>query len=280
MSTKDRALRILHLSDMHLFGDDTLHYGVVDTRAAFRRVLARAAELDEIDIVIASGDLSDDGSAESYRRLKADLDGWAAARGADVAYVMGNHDQRTAFETVLGARTGVQFVGGLRLVRLDSSVPGCGYGQIDQQQLRWLADLLSEAAPHGTIVVLHHPPVPASTSLLATLELQQPEQLLAVCTTGDVRMLLSGHYHHPLVSEALGMMVVVAPGIANTSDALAPPEIERATIGAGFALLDVPRTGAPRVTFVTAPGPSDGEEIFRLDSGQIDSIARAAGVRR
>ena len=100
-------LRILHLSDTHLVGDGTLHYGVVDTTAALDRVLARAAALTRLDLVVCSGDLSDDGSPASYRLLRERVEAFAAARGAEVAYVMGNHDQRDGFEEVLGARTGV-----------------------------------------------------------------------------------------------------------------------------------------------------------------------------
>src|SRR5512133_296719 len=90
----EQALRILHLSDSHLFGDDTLQYDRVDTLAALRRVLERAGVLDRADVVVLSGDLSNDGSAESYRRLRALVEPWAAARGAVVVYAMGNHDLR------------------------------------------------------------------------------------------------------------------------------------------------------------------------------------------
>ncbi|MEO7017730.1 MAG: metallophosphoesterase [Leifsonia sp.] len=120
------SLRILHLSDTHLFGDGRLHYGIVDTLAALDRVLERAAELDSVDLVVASGDLSDDGSPESYRLLDDRLQAWATARGAQIAYVMGNHDLSEGFEAILGARERVLWVGGFRIVTVDSTVPGAG----------------------------------------------------------------------------------------------------------------------------------------------------------
>ena len=285
MTTDDHSLRILHMSDTHLFGDDTLHYGVVDTTAALRRVLDRAAELDDVDVVVLSGDLSDDGSPASYRLLRELVDPWAAARSATVVYAMGNHDLRDGFEEVLGERRGVATVRGVRLIHLDSSVPGYGYGELDAASLQWLrGELAEEAEPSagaGTVVVLHHPPVPASTPLLAALELTRPEEVLRVCADAGVRLILSGHYHHSLVTRAHGVPVVVAPGITNTSDAIAPHGHERATVGAGFAVidlpLDAPHDREPRVTFVAAPGPEDGTELFDLDAAAIAEIARASG---
>ncbi|WP_236609499.1 metallophosphoesterase [Leifsonia xyli] len=67
-------LRILHLSDTHLRGDGRLHYGIVDTLAALDRVLAHASSLGAVDVVAASGDLSDDGSPASYRLLQERLE--------------------------------------------------------------------------------------------------------------------------------------------------------------------------------------------------------------
>jgi 3',5'-cyclic AMP phosphodiesterase CpdA len=79
-------LRILHLSDTHLFGDDTRHYGVVDTTAALERVLARAADLERLDLVVCSGDLSDDGTPASYRLLRERVAAFRAAPGSPTSW--------------------------------------------------------------------------------------------------------------------------------------------------------------------------------------------------
>jgi 3',5'-cyclic-AMP phosphodiesterase len=276
---EDGALRILHLSDSHLFGDGALHYDAVDTLAALRRVLARAEGIGAIDVVVVSGDLSNDGSTQSYRLLRGLVEPWAAARAAVTVYAMGNHDDAGAFEEVLGARTGVREVAGFRIVTLDSSIPGAGFGQLGGGQLSWLREVLAVPAQYGTIVVIHHPPVPAETLLLSALELQRPRDLIDVCADSDVRLILCGHYHHPLVSAAGGIPVVVAPGIANTSDVVAPAGVERATVGSGFALVEVPRQGAVRATFVAAPSPEDGLELFSLGRDEVARIAREAGPR-
>jgi 3',5'-cyclic AMP phosphodiesterase CpdA len=279
-TSPERILRILHLSDTHLYGDGTLHYGIVDTRAALERTLERAGELESVDVVVASGDLSDDGSAESYRILAGMLEPWAAERGAVVVYAMGNHDLRAGFEEVLGERTRTIDVKGFRIATVDSTVPGAGYGNLDEAQLDALRVALESPSRNGTIVVLHHPPVPAQTTLLQALELQNPAELLDVCATGDVRLILAGHYHHSLSTEAEGIPLVVAPAVANTADVLAAAGTERASTGSGFAYIELVGDEAPREMFVAVPAPDDGTVIYDLDRAAIDRIAAAAGPRR
>lgn len=275
------ALTILHLSDSHLFGDGSLHYGTVDTTAALHRVLDRAASIGSLDVVVASGDLSDDGSEASYFTVKELVDPWAAQRGAVVIYAMGNHDQRAGFEAVLGPREQVTMVRGFRIVTLDSSVPGAGYGELDDAQLDWLRGVLASPAEHGTIVVLHHPPIPALSPLLATLELTKPQALQEICAAGEVRAVLCGHYHHPLASTVGGPAVLVAPGIANCAEVAAAAGHESARVGAGFALVHIPADRSTGIRFVpvTAPSPDDGTVIFDLPPEQVAQIALAAGPR-
>jgi 3',5'-cyclic AMP phosphodiesterase CpdA len=273
-------LRILHLSDTHLFGDDTRHSGTVDPTAAFGRVLDAAAHVFGIDAVVMSGDLSDDGTPAAYHKMRDMIEPWAAERGADVVYAMGNHDDRSAFEEVLGPRFGAVTIAGVRVMRLDSSVPGSGFGRIDDEQLSWLRGELA-AGDGPAIVVLHHPPTPGMTPLLSGLALQNPAALLDICSDAGVVAIVAGHYHHPLVTTERGVPLFVAPGIANTTDVHAPAGRERAKIGSGFAVLDVPlgaSRAAPRVTIHPAPGPDDGQVIFDLGAEEVAAIMAKSGL--
>ena len=91
-------MRILHLTDTHLYGDPAArHYDRIDTTAALRGVLARLEGLTDIDVVVHTGDASEDGTAESYRLLHELLDPFAASLGAARGVGMGNQDGSTRY---------------------------------------------------------------------------------------------------------------------------------------------------------------------------------------
>ena len=96
--------RLLHLTDTHIAAHGAPHFGV-DTCAALRSVLDRA-ERSHPDVVVVSGDVSDDGGVDSYRRVSAMVREWADREGASVIWPMGNHDRRSAFRAVLGSQPG------------------------------------------------------------------------------------------------------------------------------------------------------------------------------
>jgi len=293
------AMRVVHLSDSHLSGDGSLHQGSVDTLAALDRVLAEAARVDGVRLLVGSGDLSDDGSTASYALLRDRIEAWAASREGhvDVVLVPGNHDLRAGFTEVLGdghlahgaqphgaqpdaARPvdGVSLVDGWRVVTLDTSVPRAGYGLLRPEQLDRLRDLLAEPAPHGSVVVLHHPPLPAPTTLHQSLALQAPEALAAILEGSDVRVVLAGHYHRHVVGSLAGVPVLVAPAVANETDVCAPHGTERAVRGSGFLVVDLLPDGSVRSTPVRAHDEHDGDEVFVLDEEAVRAIAAAAGA--
>ncbi|ROQ39732.1 calcineurin-like phosphoesterase family protein [Frondihabitans sp. PhB188] len=268
---------ILHLSDTHLFAGDGRHYGTVDTRANLERVLARASAIERLDLVACTGDLSDDGTPESYRTLRDLVEPWAAARGARVAYAMGNHDLHDGFREVLGETTPVFSVAQTRVVVLDTAVPGAGYGRLGAEQLDLLAQQLATPSPRGTVVLLHHPPIPAATPLLAALELQDPEAFVEVIRGTDVRVVLAGHYHLSLVDAVAGIPVVVSGGVANQSDLFAPAGHEGAVRGAAGTIVRLDADGGVRVLPFTAAAPDDGGIVFALDADEVARIAAEAG---
>lgn len=288
-----QPIRILHLSDTHAFGDDTRHYGRVDTAAQLARVLDAIDVGERFDLVVVSGDVSEDGTEESYRRIRAAIGAFAAERGARTVFAMGNHDRRDAFRAVLGAGqddarephpggeadrpvVSVSVVDGLRVVVLDSSIPRAGYGRIERGDLDWLAAELEEPSERGTVVVVHHAPIPARTDLLQALALQRPADLLDVLTGTDVRVVLSGHYHLPLVQLVRGLPVVVAPGVANIARSVADPGEESATTDAGAAIVELDDDGLRVVPFTI---PAVPDEVFRFDGERVREIIAAAGPR-
>jgi 3',5'-cyclic AMP phosphodiesterase CpdA len=283
-------MRILHLTDTHLYGDPAArHYDRIDTAAALRGVLERLEGLVDIDAVVHTGDASEDGTGESYRLLHEILDPFAAALGAPLAVVMGNHDVSAVYgeEIAAGERTAqsqdrvVPLPGGARVVVLDSSVPGAGYGHLDPEQLDWLRAVLAEPAPGGSVLAIHHPPLVGATDLLRGLDLDGLDELAGVLAGSDVRIVLSGHYHHEMTGQIAGIPVHVAPGVTNVVDPVGAGEHEQALALSGASVVELGE-GAPRVISSVFPNAGDtlGDAevpVYRFSPEQVAAIVEAAG---
>jgi Icc protein len=223
---------IAHLSDPHLLAGGRLQYGAVDTEAGLARSLARLAAVDPPpQALVLTGDLADKGEPAAYERLRALVEPAAEAMGAVVVWVMGNHDERAPYARALfdsdddGPQDRVHEVDGLRIVALDTSVPGYHHGDLTDDQLAWLADVLATPAPHGTLLAMHHPPLPLPMLRGAELiELHEQQRLAAVVEGSDVRGILSGHLHFTTWSSFAGVPVSVASASCYTSD---PAPVDR-----------------------------------------------------
>ncbi|WP_145724336.1 metallophosphoesterase [Nocardioides sp. J9] len=219
---------VAHLSDPHLLAD-SLQYDAVDTVAHLEAALARLARVPTPpQALVFTGDLADLAEPAAYRRLREVVEPVAAGFGAEVVWVMGNHDERPAFSRELyGTESDepqdrVHDVAGLRIVALDTSVPGWHHGELGDAQLAWLADVLAEPAPHGTLLAMHHPPIPVPMLRLAELiELHDQQRLAEVVAGSDVRGIIGGHFHFTSWSTFAGVPVSVASATCYTSE-LAP----------------------------------------------------------
>ncbi|MDP4333530.1 metallophosphoesterase [Curtobacterium sp. A7_M15] len=294
------TLRVLHLSDTHLTGDGSLHQGSVDTAAALEGVLARVDGVAGVGLVVVSGDVSEDGSPESYAAVLERVGGWAERHGAALVAVPGNHDLREGFRQVLanghvlgeGGRPlmhtmehhpptvpvwGQSLVAGRRIVTVDTSVPGAGYGEIAEASLERLrAALAGDHAPHGTVVVLHHPPLPAPTALHEALRLRNPEALADAIRDSDVRVVLAGHYHHHFAGSLAGVPVLVAPGVANDTDVTGAYDEESAYVDSGALVVDVAEDGSVWSTPVRVPRPDADPLAFALDADTVARVIEAS----
>jgi len=226
---------IAHVSDTHFLGGNRPLYGKIPSHEN----LLRAIELLEKsgtrpEAIVFTGDLADLGEPEAYRALRAIVEPAAARMGSQVVWVMGNHDERFRFatelldeETTEAAATErpqdrVYDVNGLRIISFDSTVPGYHHGAMTDAQLDWLADVLATPAPHGTLLALHHPPIPTPIDLMALIELQGQNRLADVIRGTDVRGILGGHLHYTTHSIFAGIPVSVAAATCYTMDLTVP----------------------------------------------------------
>ncbi|HEX3932952.1 MAG TPA: phosphodiesterase [Nocardioides sp.] len=217
---------IAHVSDTHLLAGDARQYGAIDTAERLAQALDRVARIDPPpQALVFTGDLADLGEPAAYRRLRELVEPLAERIGAQVVWCMGNHDERAAYSRELfGAESEatqdrVYDVAGLRVVSLDTSVPGWHHGEITDDQLSWLHDVLATPAEHGTVLALHHPPIPSPMCPVAeVIELLDTDRLATVVEGSDVRAILGGHYHFSSHSTFAGVPVSVAAATCYLAD--------------------------------------------------------------
>ena len=218
---------IAHVSDPHLLAERPL-YGAIDTHENLRRAMTRLGKLETPpQALVFTGDLADRAEPKAYVRLREIVEPAAAEIGAQVVWVMGNHDEREAYARELFGEEAddgvtqdrVHDVDGLRVIALDSTVPGYHHGAISDAQLAWLADLLATPAEHGTVLALHHPPIPVPMVRAAELiELHDQHRLAEVITGTDVRGVIGGHFHFSSYSTFAGVPVSVASSTCYLAD--------------------------------------------------------------
>ena len=257
---------LAHISDTHLLAGDGRQYGVIDTVARFSSALERVTRIDPAPhALVLTGDLADLGEPEAYRCLRTMVEPFAARIGAQVVWCMGNHDERAAYARELfGEETGdapqdrVHDVAGLRVVSLDTTVPGWHHGELTDDQLAWLADVLTTPAEHGTILALHHPPIPSPMVPAAEIiELRDTERLAAVLRDSDVRAILGGHYHFSSHSTFAGIPVSVASATCYLAD---PAPVDRFISAVdGHTSVNTVHVYADRVVHTVVPVPAAPE---------------------
>lgn len=222
MSAENGRLTIVHVSDVHATHEQPL-FDRIDPVArvdALARYLVAAHVTPEA--IVVTGDIAHRGHAAAYPRIAAALERLGEALDAPVLTALGNHDDPQAATALPGHAEGhesVTDVHGLRIVVLDSSTGALGHAQLER-----LASTLAEPAPLGTVLALHHPPVPSPLPTLSRQGLADADALLEVVSGTDVRAVLAGHFHHPLVAHARGVVVSVAPALSYHQVMSAGPE--------------------------------------------------------
>jgi Icc protein len=249
---------LVHVSDPH-FVEEGLLYGELDPQTGLLEVLdAVEASGLKPEAIIFSGDLTDKGSLEAYRRLRTTCQAYAERMGAQLIWAMGNHDERTNFQKMLLDEAPqtlpidrTYYLGNLRVLVLDSSTPGYHHGEISDEQLRWLAGELETRADDGTLLVIHHPPVPPVQELAVLSELRDQDGLARVLEGSDVIGILSGHTHHSVFSTFANIPVSVASSTSYNQDLALPSGAMQGLDGArSFNLIRIHNR-----TFVSAVVP-------------------------
>lgn len=216
-------MNILHISDIHFrreyphaeSGYPSIFNTMTNPTSMLSECIDRARATHELDLVVITGDLTENGDAEDYVVLKACLDQKLA--GTPYVITPGNHDTKSEFWRgwlgVEGCEARYSYVfdaDELAVVSLDSS-DGTANGSIDEDQVRWLRCALDDLGDKPALLITHHhffdeqgvvPPVPRAEGFDEAL------------THGNVMGILNGHTHHTFTAEYRGIPYFTANSLS------------------------------------------------------------------
>ncbi len=269
---------LAQISDLHIKAQRRLAYGVVDTATMLERCVEAILRLPQRpDAVIATGDLVDLGRPDEYGLLRELL---APLAPLPLYLLPGNHDERgalrTAFRDHIYLRQWEPFVQyaiedhALRIVALDTVIPGQGGGELCAARLDWLDRTLA-ASSRPTVVALHHPPFATGIGHMDRISLANAGALDAVLRRHPhVERVIAGHLHRPITCRFGGTVVSVCPSPAHLV------ALDLSTEAPDHFVMEPPgfhlhaQTDSGLVTHTAYIGDFDGPYPFREDGRLID----------
>lgn len=216
---------IAQITDMHIRGEGQLAYRRVETAGFLARAVEHLCGMrSRPDVVLATGDLVDGGQPEEYRRLRHLL----APLPMPVYLIPGNHDDREGMVREFADHRYLPRAGFLhyvvddfpvRLVALDTLLPGQGSGLVDDERLAWLDARLGEAREHPTVIFMHHPPFATGIQHMDALGLAGADAMGEVVRRHpQVERVLCGHLHRAIQVRWHGTVASTAPSTAHQVD--------------------------------------------------------------
>ncbi len=212
------TIRILQLTDLHLFADPDERLFGIPTRELLQDVVAHVERSEgAVDHLVVTGDHTHDELPETYAAVREILHPWLDR----LWQVPGNHDDRAVLRSVFSDRIrgeGAEPVtfsftaGDWLCLGLDTQVPGQVAGLVDDAQLAWIRRRLEEARPSSAILFLHHPPVLLGSAWMDPIGLERRELLQELLVEdGRIRLVCCGHVHHESAHEVGAALVVTTP---------------------------------------------------------------------
>ncbi|WP_407520857.1 phosphodiesterase [Methylobacterium oryzisoli] len=214
---------IAQISDLHVRPAGALAYGVSETNLSTEHAIHALLRLDPApDCVLVTGDLTDCGLDEEY----ALLSGLLARLPMPVYAVPGNHDRREPFRRAfagagyLPAQGPLDYAvscGPVRIVALDSLVPGESHGALGPDTIAFLEAALAAERDAPTLVMLHHPPFACGIGHMDRVGLLEGARELerVVAAHPQVQRVLCGHVHRSIQRLFGGTLCQVAPSVTH-----------------------------------------------------------------
>ncbi len=207
------GLRVIQLTDIHLFATSDQSLMGITTRASLLPIVEQIHQLQPPpDLLLLTGDLSQDGSPESYSQIIELLQ----PLKTPIYWLPGNHD---CFEVMAKSLVVPPFLSdksfvqaGWQFLLLNSQIPGEVPGCLNAVTLDWLKQELETKPQLPTTIAFHHPPLSLNTEWLDSSALQNPDALFEVVDRHpQVKLVLFGHIHQEVEQMRSGITYLGCP---------------------------------------------------------------------
>lgn len=208
------GLRIAQITDCHLPADPGQTYRGINPRDNLQALL-RKVRAWKPDLLLATGDLSEDGSPASYDALHQFFN----TLGLPVLALPGNHDDPKALAKIFpGSPVDTVQVtehGDWQIIRLNSCIPGEPHGRIREPCLERLVQVFERGKGRPRLLAVHHQPLMANSPWIDKYRLFEPEAFLQIIDQhADVKVVVWGHIHQVFERERSGTAMLGGPSSA------------------------------------------------------------------
>lgn len=209
---------IAQVSDIHVRPRGMLYQNLVDSNAMFTRAVETLNRLDpKPHLVLITGDLTDEGSPEEYEMLRELL----APLAHPYAVMPGNHDDRVRLGEAFGDQPWLPLegelnfgidVGPVRVLALDTTVPGLHHGELSPTTLTWLERELIANARRRVVIAMHHPPFSSGIPYLDLYGMREIGPFSDLLSRySNIDRIIAGHVHRSMQTRLGAVPVLTCP---------------------------------------------------------------------
>ena len=238
--TPDSHLLVAQITDTHLFAELDRQWKGISTARTLQAVLDRLQQIQPPpDLLLLTGDLSQDETPESYQRLVSLI----APLGIPAYWIPGNHDNIPVMTEILN-RPPISpekswMLGNWQFLLLSSVEAGCDGGRLSPDSLQWLDYQLQQTGDRYVMIALHHHPLAIDCEIMDSMMLHNADEFFAIVDRyPQIKIVLCGHIHQEFQQQR-GLVSYL--GTPSTCIQLLPKTsgIVLDTIGPGFRAIEL-----------------------------------------
>ena len=214
---------IAQISDIHIRDHLGMFGELVDTSKTLEKAIKLLNALDpQPDVVLATGDLTDDGTKEQYSQFLEII----APLNAPLLPLPGNHDDYSEFINAFSSTLPDEIPKNhcsyvidnfpVRLIALDTSLPGQHDALFSEDHELWLSQVLAQEKDKPTLIFTHFPPFETGINFMDISGLKSADRLEKIIRNNpQVKLVVAGHVHRPIQTSFASTMISVCPSTGN-----------------------------------------------------------------